>query len=174
MLAQSSRPLRCVGIPGSSLASAVLIDMSLRFLFSRATQTLLDPTTKALLTLRASEGRRARQARIRNLVMSCEARRSEQNQMSWWWIAVVERGLNNEEGFAECLRSEMHLCLNKNCSRLKYKCLNDPSFFRTDWSHVSISSTLRTPCVQHYFACSFYFRSIVAGWRAFCGAGCRD
>eukprot|EP00904_Undaria_pinnatifida_P000434 jgi/Undpi1/10391/HiC_scaffold_29.g12841.m1 len=44
---------------------------------NRATQTLLDPTTKALLTLRASEGRRARQARIRDLVMSCEARRRD-------------------------------------------------------------------------------------------------
>ncbi|CAM9739958.1 unnamed protein product [Ectocarpus sp. 6 AP-2014] len=45
---------------------------------SRATQTLLDPETKAVLTRRANACKRAREERIRSLVSSCQRRRHDQ------------------------------------------------------------------------------------------------
>lgn len=48
----------------------------------RATQTLLDPKTKALLTLRANLERREREARIRESMRSCEERRRESCEAS--------------------------------------------------------------------------------------------
>eukprot|EP00752_Nemacystus_decipiens_P008314 g7432.t1 len=44
----------------------------------RATQTLLDRDTKAILTRRANKGRRARESRIRDLVSACRKHQLEQ------------------------------------------------------------------------------------------------
>ncbi|CAM9345411.1 unnamed protein product, partial [Ectocarpus fasciculatus] len=46
---------------------------------SRATQTLLDPETKVVLTKRANAWKRAREERIRCLVSSCQRRRHDQD-----------------------------------------------------------------------------------------------
>ncbi|CAB1105897.1 unnamed protein product [Ectocarpus sp. CCAP 1310/34] len=46
---------------------------------NRATQTLLDPDTKAVLTRRANAWKRAREERIRSLVSSCQRRRRDQD-----------------------------------------------------------------------------------------------
>ncbi|CAM9331977.1 unnamed protein product, partial [Ectocarpus sp. 8 AP-2014] len=47
---------------------------------SRATQTLLDPDTKAVLTRRTNAWKRAREERIRSLVSSCQRLRHDQDK----------------------------------------------------------------------------------------------
>ncbi|CAN0059641.1 unnamed protein product, partial [Ectocarpus sp. 4 AP-2014] len=58
---------------------------------SRATQTLLDPDTKAVLTRRANAWKRAREERIRSLVSSCQRRRRDQDKAARESQAVKEQ-----------------------------------------------------------------------------------
>ncbi|CAM9167777.1 unnamed protein product [Ectocarpus sp. 13 AM-2016] len=58
---------------------------------SRATQTLLDPDTKAVLMRRANAWKRAREERIRSLVSSCQRRRHDQDKAARQSQAVKEQ-----------------------------------------------------------------------------------
>ncbi|CAN0179147.1 unnamed protein product [Ascophyllum nodosum] len=60
---------------------------------NRATQSLRDPATNTLLSTRAKEGRRAREARIRDLVAWSERRRMEEEKAAREMNDIKEREL---------------------------------------------------------------------------------